>query len=93
MGDLAQGVDASVGTAGALNIHLAAQQMLRRLQKLALNGAGIRLYLPTPIGRAVILQGKFIFVHNTNISLHQGQRVGYGHAGRRGVKEAVVDFQ
>jgi hypothetical protein len=56
---LGNGVNARVGTAGALDLELGSQEILSRLAELALHGSRVVLFLPTAVLGAVILECDF----------------------------------
>jgi len=58
MRDLGDGVDAGVGAAGTLDVELEAEKILGGFAKLALDGAGIGLFLPAAVFGAVVFEGK-----------------------------------
>jgi len=58
MRDLSDGVDARVGAAGALDVDLDAEEILRGFTKLALDGARVQLFLPAAIFGAVVFEGQ-----------------------------------
>jgi hypothetical protein len=53
---LGNGVDAGIGTAGALDFELGSQEIFGSLAELALDGAGVDLFLPAAVFGPVIFE-------------------------------------
>ena len=69
MGDLADGVNSSVGPSSALEVEFGAEKVGRGLLELALDSTGVDLVLPAGEPGTVIFQSEFKGLH-AGTSIH-----------------------